>query len=124
MPKFCYSDNEELFRHECEAETREEVVVIAEEELGLVRGDAVWIGVQEEVHPESYIDADYILDDVAEAVSDIVGDAASGWPCESKEDREKLQAKLAAAFAEWMAETGNKPSFYAVVDVTRHVVGE
>lgn len=123
MPAFCYSDNEEIFRNECEAETREAVVLIAEEELGLVPGDAVWVGVREEVHPEVYIDADHVLETVGDGVYEAAGEVSEGWPDVSGEDIEKLQEKLAAAFKAWMEETKNAPEFYVVGDVTRHVIG-
>lgn len=114
MPIYCYSNNDETFQFSVDAETIDEAV---SEARNACPGKMVYVGVRESVHPEKWFDAEDIECRLAERAYEEVGDVAEGWPCFSQDDTELLTARLQALLRDFLRETGNEPTFYAVTDV-------
>ena len=83
-----------------------------------VAGVKVWIGRKASVSVPHIRQADAFLEEMAEAMGDKVGDIGECWPeAGSREDENLLDLMLNVAFQQWLAITGNRPTFWIVEDV-------
>lgn len=61
------------------------------------------------------IDGDRIIEDVTEAMYDVVGEVSEDWLQKVKrEDVASLEEKLNKVFRQWLKDTGNMPTFFAI----------
>lgn len=122
MTMFCFSQNEEHFHQETEADSMEQAKVVAEGELQLKPGEVFYVGVKSPIIADTYVDGDDILFLLGERVSEDIGEAAEGWPDATQEQIAVLTGRIREVVRAWIRETGNEPGFYAVRSVESFVV--
>lgn len=121
--RFAFSDDEELF-HSADYETRELCAEAAPEELSLLPGDSFWVGEATQPNGEEWTpNARYMIEYMREQCfdSDCGGEWSESWLNKvKKEDMDSLTEAVRATVAKWMDDTGNRPAFFTVKNVTKH----
>ncbi len=122
MPiSYSWSSDEE--RYEGQFVSREDAAIEAVTEAVLKPGDSVNVGENTPHRAEdlvrAYIDADHIIERLAEGAYENIGEHAGDWPDVSKEDCKKLNEALVQAIAPLVGE----PGFWSIdnpqpVDIT------
>lgn len=79
-----------------------------------------YVGQKERFAPS--VDADSILDYIAENAYDEVGETAEGYLNVSTKELNSLEERLNKAFQEWADETNNHPAFWKVVNVEKVII--
>lgn len=119
--QFCFGTDGENFNECFEADTWQEAqeiaVALAINEMGSDDGDRIYLAKRVDVIPEDLIDADDVLELLANRAYDQAREHAEGWPEVSPEDVSKLQKRLEQCIKEWISETGNKPQFWSVDEI-------
>jgi len=119
MPIYCFSTNEERFNDHCESADIESARKIAEAELCLEEGQAYYVGLRKDVHPELKLNASRLLEDIGEAIYEDVGDICEDWPDVTAIQVAELERRLQATFFAWMQEVNCNPKFWQVVDTRK-----
>lgn len=113
--KYVWSENEEMFNSE-EFDTIEEALEDAKQYIDYPT--IVYIGKVKEVNELDIINASRIIDDVREAVYEQAGEVSEDFLDKVTDEQEKmLKEKVEKVFYEWLKETKNIPSFFAVRDI-------
>ena len=115
MTLYCFSFDGESFRGQEPADSHEQAAAAAAAHLE--PGQRFFVGEVCPVVPEHYLSAEHLLEDVSERMYDDVGDVADPWPDADGADIARLQESLRRVFRDWLAETGNLPTFYEVANV-------
>lgn len=112
--KFCYGKDEENCQGDITCETHEEAVLEAIREVGAEVGGSVWVGETRVYVP--HLSGSCILEDLGNAASDEIGEAADDWPNVSKEEEEELEVELNKVLDVWLDKHKNRPHFYYIDD--------
>lgn len=104
-----WSLNGEEYTHDSLAE------LITDEEIEA--GATVWRGTARRPDPADYVDAEDVIDAIAERAWQEAGEFAEGYPNVSDEAREQLQAMLES----WAREHA-RPDFFLVEDGKKYTV--
>ncbi len=105
-----------IYRGDCL--TPQQAAELAIEELGMEDGQFVEVGqYRDPTSPESYVDAEIILEHVA-CQDDYQGDFAEGWPGVRKPAIEELDAAITEVFAKWLDKHGARPWWFRVDEKT------
>ena len=109
---YCISTNEETFGGNLDS--RDDAIREGVFEYGLEIGQRFWIGQPAERKASAYFDLECMIERLAEAAYEDVGESAEGWPDMSVEENEQLE-KLIGDFLDEHA----APSFFAVGDIEK-----
>lgn len=124
MPIYCFSTDEEMFHDHCEAADIDAARKISEEELCLEDGQAYYVGLRKDVHPEMKLSANSILEGISDLIWDEVGEISEDWPNANAIQVKELERRLQAVMFAWMEEYKLQPTFYQVVDTQTFVAGD
>ena len=115
--RYAISLDEERF--EGDFETVEEAIAEAQHGHGL---DTFWVGRKREPRqPESFIDADNIIDSVGDGDEDWSGDYAD-WDRPTREQIAELQKMLELATATWLDEYKLRPTWFCCSEIEKYSV--
>lgn len=107
--------DDERWQHEIFGSV-EECIADALENYDFKKGDTIAIGICYKHIVE--VDGEDILERIEEMAFDDVGEAAEDWiNYKDKKSISDLSEKLTNIVNEWLKKTGQKPSFYRVVDI-------
>lgn len=120
--RYCYSQDDEWFSSTVVAGSHEEAAQEAEGALGLEPGDIYYVGVCEDVVYEELVHAVFLLEDVGDALYDVVGEWALDWGKTTQEQEGLLTAALRKVFGDWLDATGHRQEFFTVEGIEQYTV--
>lgn len=119
------STDEERWSHGEEYPSREAAIAGVAEELELDPGDIFYVGRKVEVALRVRGLAQDAIERLGESAMDHVGgELSEGWPDATEAQEQELQSELERAVVAWVDRHGLRPGFYALDDVSAHVVPE
>lgn len=100
--------------------TREAAVEAGEAELG--PGAKLQTGIREDCCATEFVSVDVarILENMAYAASEQVGEVAEGWPDLSNEEEMELEGLLEATTKKFFEERNLEPSFWKIIQIHDH----
>ena len=110
----CWGDNNGPYP------TREAAVEAGEAELG--PGAKLQTGIREDCCAAQFVrvEVERILEDMAEAADDEVGEVAAGWPDLSSEEETELESLLEATARRFFEGHNLEPTFWKITQIQDH----
>ena len=119
--KWITSTNEEFWSGGAEEyNTKEEAIAAAGNDHALESGQKFWVGRIGEYKP--IVDADVVIEHMAEQALDEHGEVAEGWMDTIPGDQViELEKALTETWNLWADKHGYQPKFFPLEDVSEHV---
>lgn len=116
IKKYTWSTNinDEIWSYDT-FDTIEECIEDAKKNHQYKPGEIIAVGTTAKFIPD--VDAEGILERLAEDAYEYAGEAAEGWLNYTKEQIQALSDKLTAGISEWLKETGQEPHFYQINNI-------
>ena len=123
MPdKYAWSENEEEFNNGT-FDSIEEALEDAEEYVD--PSQSVYIGKVKDIGARDMINVGAFLNDAGEMVHELCGEVSQDFLNKvTKQQEQLLKDKLIGVFDEWLIETKNVPTFFAVVETKLYTTKE